>query len=134
AGAAALFPVQHQDLQQLEYPTGAFDVALTREVLEHVPDITAALRELARILLPGGVMLSTFPFRWGSEKGLPMARLKDGQIEHLVEAPEYHSDPHRPEGALVFYTPGWDVLGLARESGFSRAEFLFYSSRLGGIV
>jgi len=133
-GAAALFPVQHQDLQQLEYPTGAFDVALTREVLEHVPDITAALSELARILRPGGVMLSTFPFRWGSEKGLLMARLKNGQIEHLVEAPEYHSDPHRPEGALVFYTPGWDVLDLARQSGFSRAEFLFYSSRMGGIV
>ena len=133
-GASLLFPVQHQDLQHLQYPAGAFDLALTREVLEHVPEIRAALSELARILRPGGVMLSTFPFRWSSKEGLLTARLKNGEVEHSVATPEYHSDPHRPEGALVFYAPAWDVLDLARETGFSRAAFLFYSSRMGGIV
>jgi len=134
AEGKTLFPIQHQDLQGLDYPTGAFDIALTREVLEHVPDISAALRELARILRPGGVMLSTFPFLWGSEKGVLRARLHDGEVEHLVEAPEYHADPHRPDGALLFYSPGWDILEIARANGFSAAKLLFYSSTVGGIV
>jgi SAM-dependent methyltransferase len=42
------------DLQALDLPGASFDVVLCVHVLEHVPDDAAALRELHRILKPGG--------------------------------------------------------------------------------
>jgi FkbH-like protein len=129
-----LFPIEHQDVTKLTYPSSCFDIAVTQEVLEHVPDLSAALRELGRILRPGGVMLSTFPWRYMDNVTQIMARLVDGRVEHLVQTPEYHHDPHRPEGVLVFQAPGWDILETARKCGFSRAEFVLYSTKIGGIT
>jgi SAM-dependent methyltransferase len=131
---ASLFPIEHQDLTRLTYPAGTFDLAVTVEVLEHVPTIPAALTELARILRPGGVMISTVPFRYFDEKTEIKAQLVGGEIMHLTDTPEYHQDPHRKSGTLVFQLPGWDILDMARLCGFRRAEFLFYSTKVGGIV
>lgn len=40
---------------------GAFDVVLLRDVIEHLDDTSAALRNIAKLLKPGGVVLLTFP-------------------------------------------------------------------------
>jgi SAM-dependent methyltransferase len=44
----------HGDGTVLPFPTGAFDRALSFGSLEHFPDVPAALRELHRVLVPGG--------------------------------------------------------------------------------
>lgn len=51
------------DLQQLEAEDQSFDAALLNEVLEHVPDDTAALRELHRVLRPGASLVVFSPNR-----------------------------------------------------------------------
>ena len=51
------------DLAALEFPAARFDVALLNEVLEHVPDEGAALRELHRVLRPGGTLIVFSPNR-----------------------------------------------------------------------
>jgi 2-polyprenyl-3-methyl-5-hydroxy-6-metoxy-1,4-benzoquinol methylase len=38
-----------------------FDVVLLRDVIEHLDDTRAALRNIKRLLKPGGVMIATFP-------------------------------------------------------------------------
>ena len=38
------------DLQDLQFPTEFFDVVMTAEVLEHVPDEQLAIKEIARVL------------------------------------------------------------------------------------
>ena len=46
----------------------AFDLAVALDVLEHVEDDRAALRELARVLAPGGLLVVTVPqyaWLWG---------------------------------------------------------------------
>jgi SAM-dependent methyltransferase len=45
------------DLTRLPYADGAFDAAVCGWVLEHLPDPTPGLGELARVLQPGGKLL-----------------------------------------------------------------------------
>ncbi len=51
------------DIERLPVASEHFDVALVNEVLEHVPDDVAALREVHRVLRPGGVLLLFSPNR-----------------------------------------------------------------------
>ena len=39
----------------------SFDLVLTSETLEHVPDLAAASREIRRVLVPGGRHIFTIP-------------------------------------------------------------------------
>ena len=54
------------DALALPFADGTFDRVIASEVLEHIPDDTAAMRELARVLRPGGAMAVTVP-RCGPE-------------------------------------------------------------------
>jgi SAM-dependent methyltransferase len=45
----------------LPFADGTFDRVIASEVLEHIPDDTAAMAELARVLRPGGSMAVTVP-------------------------------------------------------------------------
>ena len=50
----------HGSIDSLPVEDASFDVALCIQVLEHVPDPAAAIRELRRVVRPGGrVLLST---------------------------------------------------------------------------
>ena len=55
--------VRQGNLEALNLASESFDVALLNEVLEHVPDEMAALRELHRVLRPGGTLLIFSPNR-----------------------------------------------------------------------
>jgi SAM-dependent methyltransferase len=49
------------DATQLPFPDGSFDAAVLGEVLEHLDSDVAALREVARVLHPGGVVAVSVP-------------------------------------------------------------------------
>ena len=51
------------DVTSIPAPTGSFDVVLCTEVIEHVPEPILAVREMARLLRPGGRVLLTAPLR-----------------------------------------------------------------------
>jgi len=54
------------DALSLPFPDACFDRAIAAEVLEHIPEDTVALEELARVVRPGGVLAVTVP-RFGPE-------------------------------------------------------------------
>jgi len=65
-----------EDLMRLSYADATFDLVLTSDTLEHVPDPLLALRETRRILRPGGRHVFTVPHdprreRTRSREGLP---------------------------------------------------------------
>ncbi len=133
AARDALYPIEFQDLMQLTLRSDTFDAVITNDVLEHIPDVEGCLRELRRVLRPGGLMLSTFPFSFRRES-IVKARLVGRQIEHLTD-PEFHGNPAEPDkGSLVFAIPGWDILDVARTAGFAAAEMVFLSSVERGIT
>ena len=60
--------IRSEDLCRLTYPDDSFDLVLTSESLEHVPDLAAALREILRVLVPGGRHIFTIPLLPGVDK------------------------------------------------------------------
>jgi SAM-dependent methyltransferase len=50
-----------EDIQSLSWPDDSYDLVLTSETLEHVPDLRRALAETRRVLRPGGRHLLTVP-------------------------------------------------------------------------
>jgi ubiquinone/menaquinone biosynthesis C-methylase UbiE len=46
---------------KIPFPADTFDMIVNNQVLEHVEDIDTALGEMARVLKPGGAVLSLFP-------------------------------------------------------------------------
>lgn len=50
------------NIVSIPVPDSSFDVILCSEVLEHIPDPVAAIKEFARILKPGGTLLISAPF------------------------------------------------------------------------
>ena len=51
------------DLERTPFASACFDLVLLNEVLEHVPDDAAALREAFRLLRPGGALIVFAPNR-----------------------------------------------------------------------
>lgn len=50
------------DITRIPEPDGSFDAVICMEVLEHVPDPLAAIRELTRLIRPTGSLILTAPF------------------------------------------------------------------------
>lgn len=121
--------IRHEDLSELSFPDGSFDAILCLEVLEHIPDYLAALRQCYRCLKSPGLFIFTSPFILASEENVTRARRgKDGSIEHLLPA-EYHSDPFGNRQILCFYHFGWRLLEEMAEIGFRDVHAQLYWSR-----
>lgn len=74
------------DALNLPVPDACFDAALSTQVLEHVPDPQRALRELARVLRPGGTLILTCPGVWPHhEEPYDFYRYTRFGLEHLLK-------------------------------------------------
>ncbi len=54
ARIARAFPLMRADAQTLPFADATFDAVIANHMLYHVPDIPRAIRELRRVLVPGG--------------------------------------------------------------------------------
>ncbi len=98
-----------QDMQATTFADNQFDLIISEDVIEHVPNPAQAFREIRRILKPGGKHIFTIPIDWGTSRSYARAIVNDGVIHH-IHPPEVHGDPFRPDGVLAFYTFGLDVI------------------------
>jgi SAM-dependent methyltransferase len=109
-----------RSVDDLGLPTGSVDAVFSNSVLEHLPDVGAALAENARVLRPGGFAvhgIDTKDHRWyGNPKFHP--------LEFLTE----------PEGPRIVYGCNrlriHDYLPLFRAAGFVSLD----EAWVGGLV
>lgn len=52
-------PIEYADVETLPFPSERFDFVVCIEVLRYLPRISSCLREISRVLKPGGVCLAT---------------------------------------------------------------------------
>jgi len=151
-GAARTPGLMLASADALPFATASFDVILLNEVIEHVADEHATLRETARVLAPGGHLViyapnRGFPFethgvRWRGRYrfgNFPLVnylphRLRDKLVPHarVYQAHElrrlWRGLPFRTIESTIVY-PGFDgirarsqLLGRALQSTLHRAE------------
>ena len=94
----------------LPWENGASDLIVAFDVLEHVPDLSAATGELARVLAPGGTLVMSVPVYDGPTGWLVRLLDKDPTHVHKVarrfwlESPlTAHFDLVRWEGLWRYY-------------------------------
>jgi len=115
-----------QDVTALSFENNEFDVLMSFDVLEHVPDYQAAIREFSRVLKPGGWLIVSAPFAFAEKTMLRASIRPDGSIEHHLP-PDYHGDPFSNNGILCFQNFGMDLLSLLDEAGIKSASVLGFT-------
>ena len=90
---AAALEIGRGSAEEIPYDDGSFDVVVTTQVLEYVPDVPRALASIHRVLRPGGrvLVLDTDwdSLVWHAPDEKQMRRVLAAWEEHLV-------DPHLP--------------------------------------
>ncbi len=104
-----------EDLARQTFAAESFDIVVTSDVLEHLPETKEAMIDVARTLKRGGAHIFTVPW-YKTKETIVRARLIDGEIVHL-EPPDFHGNPVSEEGSLV-------VTEWGRELPFLLAEWV----------
>ncbi|MBH9645036.1 class I SAM-dependent methyltransferase [Burkholderia vietnamiensis] len=114
--------VRCENIEALTFADESVDLFVTQDVMEHVFDPGQALREIHRVLRPGGAYVFTAPTHVTLSASICRAQLRnDGSIEHLL--PEaYHGNPVGDGRALVTWDYGMDAQHLFSEWSGSRVE------------
>ncbi|MFD2090356.1 class I SAM-dependent methyltransferase [Blastococcus deserti] len=107
--------VRSEDVEALTFPDESIDVFITQDVLEHVFHPDRAVREIHRVLRPGGAHVFTTPkYPWLSESRARARVSAHGVVEHLFPE-EYHGNPIGDNKALVTWDYGDDFELLLSE-------------------
>jgi len=108
------------DLTALDLPDAAFDAVLCSHVLEHVPDDARAMRELRRILAPGGWALVMVPIDHGRATTYE---------DPSLTTPAQRREAYWQEDHVRLYAP--DVADRLAAAGFDRVERVQAGAELG---
>lgn len=108
-----------EDLMALSYADASFDLVVTSDTLEHVPELDRALAEIRRVLKPGAAHVFSVPVV-SDRATRRRARLgADGKVVHLLPA-SYHGAPgDDATDFLVFHEFGADFESRCAAAGFA---------------
>ena len=125
--------VRSEDVEALTFADESIDLFITQDVLEHVFNPDKAIREIHRVLRPGGAHVFTAPKHRGLDVSRRRARLSaDGSVEHLLPE-EFHGNPIGDNKALVTWDYGYDFEQLMSEWAGAEVEAYHRRDRSRGI-
>lgn len=128
------------DALSMPFPEVAFDAAAAIQIYEFVPDMPSALRELHRVLRPGGrvVIVDTdwSSLVWEAEDRARAARVFNAWEEHLVDAhlPRRLAPLLRKSGFDMLAVEPYIAISLAPEpfvAGLAKLTASFVAGRRG---
>ncbi len=128
------------DALSMPFPEVAFDAAAAIQIYEFVPDMPSALRELHRVLRPGGrvVIVDTdwSSLVWEAEDRARAARVFNAWEEHLVDAhlPRRLAPLLRKSGFDMLAVEPYTAISLAPEpfvAGLAKLTASFVAGRRG---
>ncbi|MDR0779640.1 MAG: class I SAM-dependent methyltransferase [Pseudomonadales bacterium] len=123
--------VHCENLECLSFNDNSIDIFITQDVFEHVFHPELAVREIHRVLKPGGAHVFTVPKLSTAERSEPRARLSAGGIDYLKEA-SYHGNPVGDGKALVTWDYGADFERLIDAwSGLSTSTYAEVNRAIG---
>jgi SAM-dependent methyltransferase len=124
--------VQNQDLEQLTFSDSTFDLFITQDVFEHVFNPDIALREIMRVVKPGGSHVFTAPKHRGLKRSFRRAQLSpSGEVTNL-HPPMLHGNPVGDCQSLVTWDYGDDFEDLLGEwSGYPVKTYVTRDRNLG---
>lgn len=102
--------MRHDDITALPDPDASFDVVICNHVLEHIPDDRTAMREIYRVLRPGGFAVLQHP----------IAPRPDTYEDPSVTSAEDRLRLFGQDDHVRIY--GWDFVDRLREAGFGTVE------------
>jgi Methyltransferase domain len=110
---------RREDLTNLSFDDGSFDLVYCSHVLEHIKDDQAAIREVRRVLAPGGIAV------------LPVPIVSDVTVEYA--APNPHECGHVRAPAIDYferYKPFFSSVEVLSSADFdSRHQLYIYEDR-----
>ncbi len=87
----------------MPFDGNSFDSAMATEVLEHCPDPTTTLKEVSRVLKPGGTFFFTVPFIW------PLHDCPYDEYRYTPWSLQRHLTAAGFQDIKVWPTGGWDT-------------------------
>ena len=109
---------RHENLEKLSFKSASLDLVITSAVLEHIDLIDEALKDIHRVLKPGGLHIFSLPIDSALPSSQRRATGKGETLTHLL--PEvYHGDTIREKGVLVYHDFSLDILEKIDAEGFS---------------
>jgi len=125
--------VRCENIEALTFADASLDIFVTQDVLEHVFQPDKAIKEIHRVLKPGGFHIFTAPKHKGLLETRQRAALKfDGTVDYLLSA-EYHGNPIDDGRSLVTWDYGYDFEVLLSEWAGSSVEVFHTRDRAKGI-
>lgn len=90
----------YYDGTEFPFPAASYNVVLCNQVLEHVFNPDDFLREISRVLRPGGLLLLSVPFVWDEhEQPYDYARYSSFGLRALLEKQGFRILQHHKLGA-----------------------------------
>ncbi len=120
-----------ENLERMTIASESFDVFITQDVFEHVFNPDLAMREIMRVLRPGGMHIFTAPKHKTLPASVRRARLNNGVVEHLLD-PSYHGNPIGDGRSLVTFDYGADFDDLIQQwSAYRTSNYIIRNRNLG---
>jgi len=125
--------VREASATALPYPDASFDVVLSFKVLAHVPDLSLALAEMARVCRPGGLVLAELYNPW-SLRYLAKRLAGPGKISEGRTEADVYTRWDRPTKVAALLPPELELEEVRGLRVFTPAAFVHKIPLLGPVL